>query len=99
MPSTGMPRSKIAGSHFGALAWYTLAFRGVGLVYARRAAAQDDARGRRGADLLRRSFPGDDLTVDMKLADAPCDELTVLGSEIQHENSFRMIHDVSSHVV
>ena len=25
MPSTGMPSSKMAGSHFGALAWYTLA--------------------------------------------------------------------------
>ena len=74
-----------------------VAFRGVGLVYARRAAAQDDARGRGGADLLRRGLPGDDPAVDVELADAACDELAVLGSEIQHENGFRMIHNIVSH--
>ena len=76
-----------------------IAFRRVGLVYARGAAAQDDARGRGGADLLRRGLPGDDLTVDVEFADAPGDELTVLGSEIQHENGFRMIHSLTSQIV
>ena len=73
-----------------------VAFRGVRLVDARGAAAQDDARGRGGADLFRRSLPGDDPAVDVEFADAPCDELAVLGSEIQHENGFRMVHNNSS---
>ena len=76
-----------------------VAFRGVGLVYARGAAAQDDARGRGGADLFRRGLPGDDPAVDVEFADTPGDELAVLGSEIQHENGFRMIHSASSKVV
>ena len=72
-----------------------VAFRRVGLVHARRAAAQDDARGGRLADFLRRGLPGDDPAVDVEFADAPGDELAVLGSEIQHENGFRMVHDQS----
>ena len=73
-----------------------IAFRSVGLIHACGATAQDDARGRHFADFFRRYLPGDDFAVDVKLADAPRDQLAVLGTEIQHENGFRMVHSVSS---
>ena len=78
---------------------FRVAFRGVGLIDAGGAAAQDDPGGVRRADFLRRSLPGDDAAVDVEFADSAGDELTVLGAEIQHEDGFSMVHGSGFHVM
>ena len=51
-----------------------------------RAAREDDAPGAESFDLGRIVVPGPDLAIHADLADAPRDQLGVLGAEIQDEN-------------
>ena len=53
-----------------------------------RASGQDDADGGKLPDLVRGDGAGLDLAVDVLLTHAACDELAVLGAEIQNEDSF-----------
>ncbi len=54
------------------------------------APGQDDPLRPEGADLVEGQVAGMDLTVDVQLADPPCDELGVLGAEVQNQDSFCM---------
>ena len=59
---------------------------GVLRVHRRRAAGQDDGRGRNGAHLLGRDVAGHDFGIHVQIAHATGDELPVLGAEIDDDD-------------
>ena len=60
-------------------------------IHARGAAAEDDALRIERRDFLRRKIEADDLRIDLALADAPGDDLCVLGTEIEDDDSGRRL--------
>ena len=61
--------------------------RRTGLRHRLRAARQDDALGREGANVIAARIPGVDLAVDTQFAHAARDELRVLRTEIQDQDA------------
>ena len=84
MPSTGMPSSKIFGSHFGAPLG----------VHAGRAAGEDQPLRRELADPLGGDVVPHDLAVDVLLAHPAGDQLGVLRAEVEHEHALASSGDV-----
>ncbi len=60
-------------------------FRSAGLVHARGAAGQDHRKGFLGCDLIDARGVRNNLRIDVGLAHASCDQLCVLGSEVDDE--------------
>ena len=56
-------------------------------IHAGGAAAENDAGGMERRDLLRRQVKTDDLGIHLAFADSPRDDLRVLGTEIQDDDS------------
>ena len=73
-----MPRSKIAGSHFGAFGSYTLAGPPERMIPFGFSSAT-----RVGGDVV-----ADDLAEDVLLAHPPGDELAVLRAEVEDQDEF-----------
>ena len=59
---------------------------GVPGVYRRRSPGEDEARRPPLADLGHRDIPGNDLGMDVCLSDPTCDQLGVLGPEVEHQH-------------
>ena len=63
-------------------------FRRLGGIDAGGTATEDDPAGTEGQDLAHRDGVGDDLRIDMGLANATGDDLGVLGAKIENQNPF-----------
>ncbi len=61
--------------------------RGSRLIDTRRTSRENDSPGIKGFDLCWRNIERMDFTIDVQLSDATCDELGILGAEINDDYS------------